>query len=56
MEDKVRKKLDLIQEALDDNKKGSITDLTTLIAISIITNDKKPSKECTEWAEKVFSK
>jgi hypothetical protein len=50
----IKRKLNLIEEAVDDYKKGKLSDVSTLIAISIITN-RNPSKECTEWAKKVFT-
>jgi len=50
-----KRKLELVKEALDDLKCGKLTDLSAIIAISMIVDPKKPSKECSEWARKVIA-
>lgn len=50
------KRNELATACVKDWQAGKLTTHAAMTAISIILTPQKPSKECTEWATKVFLK
>lgn len=51
-----KRKLELVKELLKDHKEQKINSFASMIALQLIVDPKKPSKECREWAEKAARK
>jgi hypothetical protein len=49
-----KRKLELVKELLKDHKEQKINSFASMIALQLIVDPKKPSKECTEWAGNVI--
>jgi hypothetical protein len=52
-EEEFESKLLLVEEAINDWKKGELTDFTTMIILKQIVSPKKPSPECEKWAREI---
>lgn len=49
-------RITLIKTAIDEWKKGLLSDYKAMLIVSTIFSIKKPSKECTEWAKRALLK
>jgi hypothetical protein len=54
--DLITQKVELVGEAIDDYRKGELTDLACLAAIGAIANARSVDPGAIEWAKKVFMK
>ena len=45
---------ELVMACVKDWQAGKLTSNAAMMVITIILTPQKPSKECTEWAKKVF--
>ncbi len=45
------RKIKLIKQLIRDHKVGRINSFAAMIALELIVDPKKPSKECKEWAK-----
>lgn len=50
MKESIKDKLNMVDEAIKDWKKGKLPDLSALVAIQLCVNEQKISKELIEWA------
>jgi hypothetical protein len=50
---KIKEKLELVREAIEDYDKGVLSDLSTLVAIRLTVNENKISDEVMKRAEKM---
>ena len=53
-EDLMKQRMKLICDAVDDYRKGELTDMAAIAAIGIITRKNEPDEGAIEWAKSVF--
>uniref|UniRef100_A0A6M3LKE2 Uncharacterized protein n=1 Tax=viral metagenome TaxID=1070528 RepID=A0A6M3LKE2_9ZZZZ len=54
--EQIRKTLGLVEEAINDWKKGKLNGYSTLVVLSLLLNKQDPDEECIRWATEVFRK
>lgn len=56
MKETIQEKLELVEEAISDWRKGKLQDLSAIVAISMIINDNTPSDEAVQWGMETLAK
>lgn len=56
MKKTIQEKLELVEEAISDWRKGKLQNLSAIVAISMIINNNTPSEEFIQWAMETLSK